>query len=135
MRKIALSIIIGMLAIVPLAPAAQKAVGFAEMVDHLDKRKNTKLHAQEFWKSVKDTEVTWSGEVVDVDGGSSKAKVFVADKARPTYKGYNIVVITHDVAKAANLKKGQRIRFKGVLTDYDTKDTGAILELKETQIL
>ncbi len=136
MKKIALSIIVGMLAITPLAPAvAQKALGFAELFDHVDLRKNTKLHAQEFWKSVKDTEVTWSGEVVDVEGGSSKVKIRAADKSRPTYKGYNIVIITHDVSKAADLKKGQRFRFKGILTGYDSKDAAAVIEVKEAQIL
>jgi hypothetical protein len=136
MNKIVLSIILGFLVISPLTAAtAQKAISFGELFDNVDKRKNTKLHAQEYWKSVKGAEVTWGGEVVDVDGGGSKVKILIADKTRPTYKGYNIVIITYDIAKAANLKKGQRIRFKGVVTDYDSKDSGAVIELKEAQIL
>jgi hypothetical protein len=104
-------------------------------VDNLDQRKNTKLHTQEYWKSVKGQEVTWSGEIHDVDGGSSKAKIYVIDKSRPLYKGYNIVVITGDVTKAITLKKGQRIKFKGLLSDYDQKDAGAVVEIKEAMIL
>lgn len=114
---------------------AAENVSFPQLIDHLDERKNTKLHAKEYWSNIKGKEAIWSGEVVDVDGGKSKAKVYIADKSRPTFKGYNIVLVTHDVAKAANLKKGQKIRFKGLLDDYDSKEGGAIIKLKEGDVL
>jgi hypothetical protein len=110
-------------------------ITFGQVVDGVDPRKNTKLAAKEYWKSVKGQEVTWNGEVFDVKGGSSKAKVYVADKSRPLYKGYNIIVETIDVPKAASLKKGQKIRFKGLLDGYDQKDNGAIVELNEASLL
>lgn len=110
-------------------------VTFGQVVDGVDSRKNTKLASKQYWKSVEGQEVSWTGEVVDVDGGSKKAKLYVADKSRPLYKGYNIVVITLDVAKAAALKKGQTVRFRGLLDDYDQKDQGAVVEVVEASIL
>jgi hypothetical protein len=117
-----------------VAPVLAAGPTFGELSEHLDRRKQTKLHAEEYWKSKKGTEVNWAGEVHDVDGGKSKAKVYVADKSRPTYKGYNIVLVTPDVPKAAMLTKGQKIRFKGYLDGYDSKDIGVVIELKEVQI-
>jgi hypothetical protein len=58
----------------------------------------------------------------------------VADKSRPLYKGYNITLITQ-MDQAASLKRGQAIRFKGLLHDYDSKDSGAVVNLREAQIL
>jgi hypothetical protein len=101
----------------------------------LDPHKNTKLHAKEYWKNVKGVEVAWSAEVVDVDSSGSSAKIYLADKSRPLYKGYNIVVVTGDVAKAANLRKSQKLRFKGLLDSYDQKDAGAVVEIKEAMLL
>jgi hypothetical protein len=125
-----------MLAVTLLAAGAAMAaaITFSQVVDGVDPRKNTKLAAKEYWKSVRGQEVSWSGEVVDIDGGSKKAKLYVADKSRPLYKGYNIVVVTLDVSKAASLKKGQTIRFKGLLDDYDQKNQGAIVEVTEASL-
>ncbi len=117
------------------ATGAAPDLGFNHVYDNLSARNNTTLHVKEYWKEIKGTEVTWAGEAVDVDGGSSKAKIYVADKSRPTYKGYNIIFVTHDIPKAANVKKGQKIRFKGILKDYDQKDAGVVIELSETNIL
>ena len=52
-------------------PLTVLALGFGELVDHMDSRKQTSLHAKEYWQNVKGTEVTWSGVVYDVKGGSS----------------------------------------------------------------
>ena len=110
---------------------AGKSIAFGTLVDHLDVRKNTKLHAKEYWRNVEGSEVRWSGVVENVRGGASKAKVYIANKTRPTYKGYNIVVVTLDVPKAANLKKGQHVRFKGMLDGYSAKRAGAVITLSE----
>ena len=117
------------------APASAPAGSFAEVVDNMDPRKQTKLQAKEYWQKVKNTEVTWSGVVYDVKGGSSKAKVYVADKSRPLHSGYNIAVVTHDIEKAANLKKGQSLRFKGNLDDFRNKSAGGIVTVVNAQIL
>jgi hypothetical protein len=135
MKNIFRSVTLAASALAVIAVWAAGPASFGQLVDNLDQRKNTKLHTQEYWKTVKGQEVTWSGEVVDVDGGSSKAKIYVVDKSRPTYKGYNIVVVTSDVAKAMTIKKGQKLRFKGLLDDYDRKDAGAVVELKEATVL
>ena len=118
-----------------VAPATAPAGSFAEVVDNMDLRKQTKLKTKEYWQKVKGTEVTWSGVVYDVQGGSSKAKVYVADKSRPLHSGYNIAAVTHDIEKAASLKKGQSIRFKGNLDDFRNKDAGGIATVVNAQIL
>ena len=118
-----------------VAPATAPAGSFAEVVDNMDSRKHTKMQAKEYWQKVKGREVTWSGVVYDVQGGSSKAKVYVADKSRPLHSGYNIAVVTHDIEKAVNLKKGQSLRFKGTLDDFRNKDAGGIATVVNAQIL
>ena len=136
MKKLILSIFLGIVAACPvLTVTAAPPIGFGQVIDNLDGQKNTKLHVEEYWKSIKGQEVTWSGDVTDVDGSSSKAKLYLADKSRPLYDGYNIIVTTSDVAKASNIKKGQRVRFKGILDDYNSKKPGAVIKLKEAQIL
>jgi hypothetical protein len=120
----------------PLTATAQQNLSFTSVIDNLDLRKNTKLHVREYWKSIQHQQVTWSGEAYDVQGGAkSRVKLFVADKSRPLYKGYNIVVTSHDVEKAANIKKGQRVRFSGTLTDYNARRAGAVLEVNDAQLL
>ena len=116
-------------------PLTVLALGFGEIVDHMDSRKQTKMYTKEYWQKVKGTEVTWSGVVHDVKGGSSKAKVYVADRSRPLHSGYNIVVVTHDIEKAAKLRKGQSLRFKGNLDDFRNKSAGGIVTIANAQIL
>lgn len=113
---------------------AGRGPSFGQVVDGVDENKNTKFAAKENWKKWKGTEVSWAGVVQNVDTkGKSEIVVYVADKSRPLYKGYNIKVISGDLAKAANFKKGQPIHFKGTLDSFDTKDAGAIIELKGGQ--
>ncbi len=120
-----------LLSVTGIAPAGAAAPTFAQVVDGVDGGKNTKLAAKENWKKFKGQEVNWSGVVNQVDTkGSKAAMVYVADKSRPLYKGYNIKLITSDLEKAASFKKGQTIRFKGIIDDYDSKDQGAVVELK-----
>lgn len=120
-----------LLSVMAIAPASAAGPSFAEVVDGVDGSKNTKLAAKENWKKFKGQEVSWSGVIHQVDSkGSKEAKVYVADKSRPLYKGYNIELITSDIEKAAGFKKGQTIRFKGFIDDFDSKDPGAVVELK-----
>lgn len=52
----------------------------------------------------------------------------------PLHKGYNIVVYTHDVDKAAKIKKGQRVRFSGTPQDYSAKRAGAVIEVSDATL-
>lgn len=117
------------------APERIASPSFIQVFDNLDVRRNTKLHVQEFWKSVQGQEVTWSGDVFDVKAGSSKVKLYVVDRSRPNYKGFNIIVSTQDVAKAATLNKGSRVRFKGSLDSYSLKRDGAVIEVASAELL
>jgi hypothetical protein len=127
-------------AVIAMSLLAMSAIGaaslsFSTVVDNLDLRKNTKLHVREYWKSIQDQQVSWSGEAYDVQGGfKSRVKLYIADKSRPLYKGYNIVVSTMDVEKAANIKKGQRVRFSGSLHEFSAKRSGAVIEITDAQL-
>jgi len=121
-------------AMVAAAPVFAAGPGFGQVVDSVEEGKNTKLAAKENWNKIKGTEVSWSGTVYDVKGGSSRAKIYVADRSRPVYKGYNITVVTTAVARAAALRKGAKIRFTGRLDDYRSKRGGAIIEVDDARI-
>ena len=114
---------------------AAQSPSFGTVIDNLDLRKNTKLAVREYWRSIQDQQVSWSGETYDVQGGAkSRVKLYLADKSRPLYKGYNIVVTSHDVEKAARIKKGQRVRFTGTLRGYSAKRAGAVIEIADAQL-
>lgn len=113
---------------------AGDSMSFGVVVDNLDVHKNTKLHVREYWKSIANQPVSWSGEVYNVKASRSKVQLLVADKSRPLYKGYNIVVNTRDVSAAADLKIGQRVRFTGTLHEYKAEREGAVLQLADAQL-
>ena len=132
MKKLSLAVAACLLAVSALAA---DSMSYGVVVDNLDVRKNTKLHAREYWKSVENQSVSWAGEVVDVKAsGKSKVQILVADKSRPLYKGYNIVVNSTDVAKAADYKIGQHIRFSGSLHEFKAEHAGAVVTLAECQL-
>lgn len=133
MRKLLAVVLLGIWVSVP-APVVAAGPSFGQVVDRVNATRNTKLAARENWNKVRGTEVSWSGTVYDVKGGSSRAKIYVADRSRPVYRGYNIAVVTTDVAKAAALKKGQSIRFTGTLDDYHSKRGGAVIDVVDARI-
>lgn len=114
--------------------AAAASFDFGTVVDNLDRRKVTKMHAQEYCKSVRGQEVSWSGDVYDVKGGRNRAKIFVAERSRPVFQGYNIVVLTSEMDRAAAVKKGQRIHFKGQIRGCTLKDNGAIIQVDDASL-
>jgi hypothetical protein len=104
----------------PAAAAVPKSDSFAELCSHLDITKRTVLHANEYWKQMMGTEVAWAGKVVSATGGKKgMAEINVVNKEVPApVRGYNIILMTREVEKAAALEKGDRIRFKGTLDKY-----------------
>ena len=120
-----------------LLPAAQAAgIGYGALVDQLNPDQKTTLQLKETWKQYKGQEVTWAGTVVEVKDGKHGAKVYILDRARKNYKGYNVVMATHDKERAARLKRGQQIRFKGVLYDFDPHNNGSIsIDLRDGEFL
>ena len=114
--------------------AAAASYEFGTVIDNLDRRKVTKLHAQEYCKDARGADVSWSGKVYDVKGGRTRAKVLVANTSRPVYRGYNIVAITDDLDSAATVRKGQQVRVKGQIGRCTLKDNGAIIELENASV-
>ncbi|HCU52872.1 MAG TPA: hypothetical protein DIC36_00840 [Gammaproteobacteria bacterium] len=120
-------------------PSAQAAgPTYAALVDQLNPQKNTKLQLKETWNKYKGQEVSWSGTVVEVkEGRHNSAKIYVADKSRKLYKNYNITIAVKGTEKAAKLKRGQLVRFKGALYSFDHRDDGriTIINLKNGEVL
>jgi hypothetical protein len=114
--------------------AAAASYAFGTVIDNLDLRKVTKLHARDYCKGARGETVSWSGAVHDVKGGRNRAKIYVAEPSRPIYHGYNIVVTTDDLQRATQLNKGQRVKFKGQIEDCSIKDNGAVIDVENASI-
>jgi hypothetical protein len=120
MKKIIISLAV-ILIVVPIVFAQGRSPGFTEVVDNLNLSKKTSLAVKTYWLELKGQEVSWSGNVVNVKGGRGKAEIYVANKQRSSYKGYNIILETYDVEGAAKLDIGRSIKFKGLVNDYKGK--------------
>ena len=119
-----------------LSAVAGANLRFDDIVDNLNTRKYAKQYVREYWQSVQDQQVSWSGEAYDVQSRSkTRAKIYIADRSRPLFNGYNIIVTTHEVEKAAAIKRGEQVKFIGTLRNYVTKRSGAVLEITEAQLL
>ncbi|GAB4489100.1 MAG: hypothetical protein OHK006_20360 [Thermodesulfovibrionales bacterium] len=115
--------------------AAAAELGFGQVVDNLDLHKNTKLHVREYWDGVRGRGLSSSGTVVDVRGGRGRAQVIVANKSRRLVRGHNIVLVVNDEERAARLRKGQQVRFRGVLHDYrSARHGGVVLTLSDAEV-
>ncbi len=109
---------------------------FESVYDNLNPKENTDLHIRAFWKKVNGIEVVWEGDVHDVKGGRGKAKIFLTFSGRPSEKGFNMLLTSYDVSKAAELKKGQHIRFSAILYNYKrTGSSGLVLYLDNAEIM
>jgi putative lipoic acid-binding regulatory protein len=110
-----------------LVPAAQAAgIAYGALVDQLRIENKTKAELKETWKKYKGQEVTWSGTVTEAKTGKKNAKVYVLDSSRKNYKGANIQINSRDLERAAKLKRGQAIRFKGQLHNFKNHNNGAV---------
>ena len=100
------------------AEKKKQPMTFKEFVTHLDLTKNTSLHVEHFWVKNKGQLFTWTGKVVDVKGGRGKAEIRAANADALLYKGFNLILVTHQKADAAALKVGQQIKFRGQVYNY-----------------
>ena len=115
-------------------PSYAKAMDDA--FNNLDLQKNTKLHVEEYWKTINNQERTCEGMVVDVQRNRSGTEVFVAVPSRITFRDFTVVLTVSDVAQAAALQRRQNIRFKGLLSNYKAgRDGGVVLSLRGAEIL
>lgn len=107
-----------------------------DVFNNLDLQKNTRLHVEEYWKTVNNQERLCEGMVTDVRRDRGGAEVFVAVPSRITFRDYNVVLTVPDVTVAAALNRRQTIRFKGVLASYRAgREGGVILTLRGVEIL
>jgi len=103
------------------------AMTYNQFCDNLDLAKSTSLHVRDFWTKSVGKEFTWKGEVVNVVGGRGKNELYINNKSRINYKGYNIILVTTDTAKAATLKKGEDITFTGNVYNYKAKANSLVI--------
>lgn len=120
-----------------LLPAAQAAgIAYGALVDQLRIENKTKAELKETWKKYKGQEVTWSGTVTEVNTGKKNAKIYVLDSSRKNYKGTNIQVNSRDLERAAKLKRGQKVRFKGRLHKFKNHNNGSVtISLRDGEFL
>jgi len=87
-----------------------------EILRNLDLDKNTKAHIQDYVKETKGKTVNGKGKVIDVTkgrGGEFRVRVKTEGDIPPAARGeYNVTLIT-EKPDAANLKKGDKIKFEG----------------------
>jgi len=126
-------------ALIPF-PAVQAAeavnVTYAKIVDDLNPANKTKAELQHIWKQYKGNEVTWSATLVEAKEGKHYTKLYLLDKSRKSHNGLNIVVEARNKDRAATLKKGQVVNFKGKLDKYDHKSNGStVIVVEKAEVL
>jgi hypothetical protein len=110
-------------------------ITMTQVMKGLSTDEHTEIAVTRYWKSINGRQITWSGEVVDFSTRRREARVFVADISQPLYKGYNIMVKTHDYDKVSALKKGQTIRFTGELDEYKVQETRIVITIARARLL
>jgi hypothetical protein len=124
------------LAVGVFAQDPPKKYTFSELCENLTLTKKTSLYVKTYWEKVRGQEVTWTGIVKNVKGGRGKATIYVANKAKPTYRGYNIILTTYDIEGAGTLEIGQRIQFQGMLNNYKgRKGSPVLIYLNDVSLL
>jgi hypothetical protein len=107
-----------------------------DVFNNLDLQKNTRLHVEEYWKTVNNQERTCSGMVVDVQRDRGGTQVLVAVPSRITFRDFNVVLTVPDVTRAAALNRRETIRFKGTLSGYKAgREGGVVLIMRGAEIL
>jgi hypothetical protein len=120
----------------PTADVNTRPAGFGEFVERVDCKTNTKLASKSNWALLKGVQVSWSGEVADVKASRGRAEVYIANRQKPLYRGYNIILVTYNLEKAALLKKGQSVKFSGLPERYSCRPgVPTVITLKSGQIL
>lgn len=116
--------------------AGQSLTAFATLIDHLSLDTRTEFYTQEYWRKVQNAEVTWQGRVVNVEGGRGRAEVYIRRDDGPTYRGYNIILLTFDTEKAGTLARNEDITFRGMLSKYRSRrGRPIIITLRGVEIL
>lgn len=104
--------------------------------ENLDLQKNTKLHVEEYWKTINGKDYTAAGRVVDVRRDREGAEVFVAVPSRITFHDFNVVLTVPDVSHAAALSRQQNVTFKGFLNNYKSdRNGGTVLYMRNVEVL
>ena len=138
MKKPVALLIAGVFALsVAIFARAAADITFADAVDNLDAGKATAFAIKSWFAGNKGKRVIWSGEVVEVEGKPGKVRVVMANFERPTYKGYNLIMMMYgNTSAAGDLKIGQKVEVSGIIHDYKPINSGGvIMYLGEGRIL
>ncbi len=111
---------------------------FITTADNLNIKKHSKVEIRDFWRSVRDTTVTWKGTVHTVRKGRRGFKLLIHNPVCESRKGFNVVLAgkgQDDII--SNVSKDNVIQFKGKLTKFSkgTDEYCAIIVLREAEII
>lgn len=103
----------------PSVPTVRVGPGFREVDSRMDDRSAALTQAQreEYRNSVSGTQVTWEGQVVEVDtegGGTLTIKCNPKTWGSDTY----VALDGSQLNRLASLNKGQRVVFRGILQSH-----------------
>lgn len=112
MRKTVFAAVI-ILLFTSLAFGDDKPLSVSDMVKKLDDSKQTSAAIKSYAKEIKGKRAEGTGKVVDVlDGKRDKYRVTILSDGSKSERGYNVVLYT-TMNAPAELKKDQKVRFKG----------------------
>jgi hypothetical protein len=100
---------------------------FVKYCEDLNTAKQTQIYVKEHWKKLINKEVVWTGKVYDAKSSRSSATIYIDKEERPAYKGYNITLQVADMEMAGELKKRQKIKFRGQISNYKDQRGGIII--------
>jgi hypothetical protein len=110
-------------------------IPFETAYDNLNREDNTDLHVEDFWKKVEGKKMKSSGKIVDVSKRRGYAQVTVANKSRPSIRGFNIVLSAPDTARAAELKREAYIDFQGTLKGFKATRESKVVILLDNVVI
>ncbi len=112
MRKTFFAAVI-ILIVAGLAFGNDKPLAVSEIVKKLDDSKQTSAAIKGYTKEIKGKQAEGTGKVTDVlDGRRDKHRVTILSDGSKPEKGFNVVLYT-TMNASAELKKDQKIKFKG----------------------
>jgi general secretion pathway protein G len=119
----------------PVAAAQERPIPWREIDSVYNiQSKQTNLQKDEAWKRYKGKRVTWSGEVTSVSEGWFGGLTLQVKMNRNTFTSDLLIHLNAtEKSKAAQLQKGDQVRFTGILKEWGslmpiTLDDGEIIQ-------
>lgn len=115
-------------------PALAESLTVVQVIDGLNPEGKTKSEIREQWGKYKKQKISWSGTVHDIDTPRDEAKIYIADKSRPLYEGFNIYIVTKNQDRAKKLKRGDVVHFTGLIDDYHVHGRIVVVKISRAEL-